>query len=262
MIRLPQDYQIVIPARFSSTRYPGKPLALIEGIPMVVHVALNCLEIADRDQVIVATDDERISKIVESYEIRCVETSKNHLTGTDRVSEVSKNSSRKSFINVQGDEPLVSGKDILKVVKLFESHKKRIIATGYCDYEINFNEDSKTVPKLVTTEDNKLLYVSRLNIPFDYDSYKNNLPTRMVAKRQVCIYVFPAETLKKYSDRSKRTYLEGLEDIEILRFLELGEVVRVVKVNDSRAVDTPEDLEAVKKLIAIRNKYISRKLRF
>lgn len=249
MARLPEDYQIVIPARFSSTRYPGKPLALIEGVPMVVHVALNCLEIADRNQVIVATDDNRISKVVESYNIRCVETSKNHLTGTDRVGEVSKNSPRKFFINVQGDEPLVSGEDILKVVKLFESHGKRIIATGYCDYEIRFNEDSKTVPKIVTTEDNQLLYVSRLNIPFDYDSYKKNLSTGIVARRQVCIYVFAAESLKKYSERPKKTYLESLEDIEILRFLELGEEVRVVKVNDSRAVDTPEDLEAIKKLI-------------
>ena len=244
---LPEDFIILIPARYSSSRFPGKPLQEINGIPMVVLVARNCLEIAKHhDQVVVVTDDERIQNSVKSFGINSIKTTGEHLTGTDRIAEIAANSDFKNFINVQGDEPMVSGIDVLKVVELYMRFAGKVITCGYCNFQQDARLESLTIPKLVMSEGNKLIYASRMNVPANHKELKTGKSTISTFARQVCIYAFSKQDLLAYANYGKRTPLENQEDIEILRFIELGLEVRLCEVKNTIAVDTPEDLELVR----------------
>ena len=170
-------------------------------------------------------------------------TSSNCLTGTDRVAEVAKIIDADIYINVQGDEPLINPQDIKSVIDEGIKYPKKII-NCMCPIKNENDFFNANVPKVVFAPNGELLYMSRAAIP------ANKTLTFLEAFKQVCIYSFPKEALLNYAAVSSKTNLESIEDIEILRFLELGYKVHMIKVSDSSiAVDTPEDLSRVKKIL-------------
>lgn len=237
------NYIVVIPARYKSTRFPGKPLTEIAGKSMLLRTYEQCIKAVDRSIVYVATEDQRIVDHCDSFGIQVVLTSDKCLTGTDRIAEVSKQIKANYYINVQGDEPLFNPEDIKKIVDLLPKFSGEIL-NGYCAIRDLRQYESVSVPKVVFRPDGKLLYMSRSPIP------GNKLSKFVKAWRQVCIYAFPYEALQTFASCTDKTRLEAEEDIEILRFLELGYEVRMIELSEeSIAIDNPEDVEDVLKKI-------------
>ncbi len=242
-----KDYIVVVPARYSSKRLPGKPLKIISGIPMIIRTCLMCLKVIDKSRLIVASDDRRIINCCKKYEIKAMITSKKCKTGTDRVAEVAKKIKVKNYINVQGDEPLFNHLDLKKIIKYTKNNKKVLL--GYTSISNKKDFNNKNVPKVVFDNKENLLYASRSPIP----SKKNFGISK--SWRQVLVYSFPRKKLLKFGNEKKKSYLESLEDIEILRFLELGESVKLIKMSKkSHPVDTRQDLKYVRKVIQKREK--------
>ncbi len=234
----------VIPARYQSSRFPGKPLVLISGLPLVVHVFKKVEQVFDRSQIFVATDDERIQRKCLEFGIQVRMTSNQCLTGTDRVYEAIQPLAEETIISVQGDEPLVHPDDIRTVVRAKEKHNEYII-NAMCAIDDRKDIESPNVPKVVVNEMDDLVYMSRAPIPF--------LKARNVKVsyfRQVCIYGFNRGQLKSFCERGCKSAIEEPEDIEILRFLDLGIGIKMVRVKQlSVAVDVPEDVGRVESLL-------------
>ena len=233
------DFLIVIPARYSSSRFPGKPLAMINGKSMIERVWDKCIKVTTKENIIIATDDDRIEEHCKQKQMNSIRTSSNCLTGTDRIAEVAMQIKADFYINVQGDEPLIEPADInLIIEKYMESPGK-----CYCGMSKITNEEdfyNPNIPKVVSSSCNKLIYISRAAIP---TTKKLDM---IEAKKQVCIYAFTKDSLKEYGLNSKKEENENIEDIEILRLIERGYEVEMVEVSDSSiAVDTPEDLKRV-----------------
>jgi len=226
---------VVIPARYKSSRFPGKPLAKINGKEMILHVAEKAEISVGKDNVYIATENEDIAHIVRKFGYHVIITSDNCLTGTDRVAEAAKEIDADIFINVQGDEPMIDPEDIKNVIKLKKENPSYVIN---CMSKLHPDEDinDKKIPKIICDLKNNLLYCSRSAIPGN----KNTLSD--IAKKQVCIYGFNKEQLYEFTDIQK-TPLEQQEDIEIIRCLEKGMKVKMVDVDKvSYAVDYPEDI--------------------
>ena len=239
----PPKVSAVIPARFQSSRYPGKPLVEILGVPLVVRVANNCIEALGRENTWVATDDERIAKLCRDNDIQSVVTSSRHPTGTDRVAEATELLGLDLVINLQGDEPLVASVDIEKIAeRLAENPSKVVLGCAPATLE---EGRRASIPKLVRGFQDRVIYVSRAALPADKSGELNGEGLL----KQVAIYGFSRENLDLFAN-SPRGLAETAEDIEILRFLEIGVPVRAVQFESgSVAVDYPEDvLEVVKEL--------------
>ena len=237
---------VVIPARYKSSRFPGKPLAKIYGKEMILWVCEVAEKSVGSENVYVATENEEIAHLVKNNGYQVVMTSDECLTGTDRVAEASKEIDADIFINIQGDEPLVSADDVNKVIEAKKDNPKHIIN---CMSKLHKDEDPSDVkiPKVVTDKDNDLLYASRGCIPMN----KNGLDPTIVgseAYKQVCIYGFSKEQLDRFHS-DKKTSLESVEDIEIIRFLEKGMRVKMLELNTvSYAVDYPEDIKKIEEI--------------
>lgn len=230
---------IVIPARYKSTRFPGKPLATIAGKSLLYRVWLRCVSAHGSENVVVATDSEQITAHCEQYGMRWILTPESCLTGTDRVAAAAELIKADFYINVQGDEPLVEPSDIRKVIDAGRERPHHI-SNAYCGIGNESDYYSQSVPKVVFRPDGRLLYMSRAPIP-GHKEYKFTQ-----AWKQVCIYGFPPEALSEFTLRNNKTRLEEEEDIEILRFLELGYEVQMIPVSKSSiAVDFPEDVARV-----------------
>ena len=237
---------VLIPARYKSSRFPGKPLVDICGKTMIQRVYEQCVSAVGSQNVYVATDSDDIESSVKGFSGNVIKTSENCLTGTDRIAEANKALDYDFVVNVQGDEPLVKSEDIKKV---FDSMKEDIsnIINCYCDIDKNEIQMS-SIPKVVISESGKLIYMSRSGIPFD-----KNLKSNAMYK-QVCIYGFSKFHLEKFMAHPYKSSNESIEDIEILRFLEMDIPVQMIKVEKgSIAVDTPDDLERIKKIFTERN---------
>lgn len=237
---------VVIPARYQSSRLPGKPLIDLKGKSLLQRTYEQCLKAIDKEFIYVATDDKRIKKHCEDLKIRVVMTSNTCLTGTDRIAEFSKSIEADMYINVQGDEPLINPSDIINVINFSRKHPTEII-NGYASITDENQYKSLTIPKVVFRPDGRLLYMSRFPIP------GNKEGMFVESWRQICVYAFPKKALIEFTAQSKKTVLENHEDIEILRFLELGFDVRMIELsNESIAVDTPEDvINVINKLKSI-----------
>ena len=240
---------VIIPARFSSSRLPGKPLVKLLGKSMILWVAEVSSKAVGNKNVYIATDDERIYKTVQSAGFSAIMTSNNALTGTDRVAEASKALDYDIFINVQGDEPLIDYNDINKCIDLKSKYPDYVI-NGFSKINGIENPSSINIPKVVTNEKNFMLYMSRKLIP----GYKSNLNKPISFKKQVCIYGFNSQELEEYFNYGKKSLLESYEDIEILRFLEFDKKILMYECKDnSYAVDIPEDVTKVENLLKKRN---------
>lgn len=238
-------YIIVIPARLKSSRFPAKPLADILGKSLIQRTYEQCVKATDKENIYVATDSIEIEQHCQEHGMNVVMTSEHCLTGTDRVAEVAEQIEADVYLNVQGDEPLIDPKDIQKVISLTEENPDCII-NGYAAIGDEDTWRSLSVPKVVVSEDHELLYMSRTPIP------GNKSNTFIKGWRQVCVYAFPKSALKLFSARQHKSELEEIEDLEILRFLEMGLKVKMVELSaNSIAVDHPEDvIKVIKRLKA------------
>ena len=243
---------IVIPARLKSSRFPEKPIKKILGIPMIIRVARICEKIIKRDNIIIATDSNKILRLVEEYKFKGMLTSKNCLTGTDRVSEIASKVHANIYVNVQGDEPLILPKDIKKIIEAKIKNKNKVIC-GYSEISNDINPKSNSIPKVVMNEKNELIYISRSLIP----GSKKKLTKY---NKQVCIYAFNKEELNLFINFKRKSKIEYLEDIEILRFYEFNKKILMVKTSgNSIAVDYPSDIKKVEKKLLKNDKKIRNK---
>ncbi|UAM96628.1 3-deoxy-manno-octulosonate cytidylyltransferase [Polaribacter litorisediminis] len=235
------DYVIVIPARYASSRLPGKPLIDLNGQSVLERTYRQCQKAVQTEKIIVATDDQRIEAHCKAKGMQVMMTSKNCLTGTDRVAEVAEQIEADYYINVQGDEPLMNPQDIRDTIEATQKYQGDII-NGYALITEESQFRSLSIPKLVFRPDGRLLYMSRSPIP------GNKCEEFKMAWRQICIYAFTKPALQAFVAENTKTPLEAEEDIEILRFLELGYEVRMIPLSkDSIAIDLPEDVERVLK---------------
>lgn len=236
------DFGIIIPARFKSSRFPGKPLVKLNGREMILHVADVASDAIEGVPVYVATDDRRIGDLCEANKFQVVYTSEHCLTGTDRVAEAVRKLGLKGAVNVQGDEPMVSPEDIRKVYAKFLHFSCEYVVNGVGEIRTVDSWVSSSVPKVVFDAQSKIKYMSRSPIPGSKSQKMTD------AYRQVCIYAFSLRHLDLFSSVTGKTRLEEIEDIEILRFLELGQEVLACEVSSaSLAIDHPEDVTIVEK---------------
>jgi 3-deoxy-manno-octulosonate cytidylyltransferase (CMP-KDO synthetase) len=244
----------VIPARYGSTRFEGKPLVDILGKPMIQHVYEGVCQSKLIDQVIVATDDQRILEVVQAFGGRGAMTSPDHFTGTDRVAELARKLRSEIIVNVQGDEPLIKGTIIDKAIRPLLRDNNLPMATLMTRIEEVKDWLNPHIVKVVADQQGFALYFSRSPIPFPRDlqidrlasnpfGTKRPLPNRIF--KHIGVYVFQREFLLKFS-KMKPTPLEKLEKLEQLRALENGYRIKVTSVNyEPLCVDTPEDLQKV-----------------
>lgn len=238
---------IIIPARYKSSRFPGKPLVNLVGKPMILWVAELSARAIGKDNVYVATDDRRIADVVQQAGFSAVMTSDSALTGTDRLAEAAQQIEADIYINVQGDEPLVEPADILKVLdKKVECPE--VIVNAYCWLSEDENPDSVNTPKVITNEQDRLIYMSRKALP----GYKDAKNAPLGYKKQVCIYAFTKEELMAFQAFDRKSGLEACEDIEVLRFLEMDKLIFMVEsTGGSLAVDIPDDVAPVEAAIKL-----------
>ncbi len=233
----------IIPARYQSSRFEGKPLADILGKPMIWWVYQQAIKVKYLDEVYVATDDVRIEKACKDNNINVIMTSSEHKTGTDRIGEVARKIKADLYVNIQGDEPMIEPETISKAIIPFLENKNLQVSNLMTKIKDPVDVVNFTVPKVITNKDNIGIYLTRSTTPYpkgsiDYSYYK-----------QVCVYGFTPEALEFYCN-NPRGKIEQIEDIEILRFIEAGYKVQYIEVDsDTVAVDTKKDLEKVRFLM-------------
>lgn len=235
----------VIPARFKSSRFPGKPLCQLLNKPMIIWVCQIVEKALGLENTYVATDDVRIKDVVENYGYKVILTSDSCLTGTDRLAEVSLSVDADIYLNIQGDEPLLDYNDIVKILEVKKLNMSSVIngMTNITDYEDPMNIN---IPKVLTNKDNDLIYMSRLPIP----GIKAIREDKPIYKKQVCIYAFTKEELFEFASFNKKAEFEDYEDIEILRFFDLKRPIKMVETKSaSLAIDVPEDVEKVEAIL-------------
>lgn len=241
---------VIIPARFASSRFPGKPLVLLKNKPMVIWVAERSASAVGKDNVYIATDDKKIADVAANYGFQFLMTSPGCLTGTDRVAEASLQINYDIIVNVQGDEPLVSPDDIINAILLKEKNPSFVVNgfTVISDYE---DPESTNIPKLVVNESSTLIYMSRSLVP----GTKQSVQKSNIFLKQVCIYAFSSKDLLLFSSFGRKSNLEACEDIEILRFFDLNRQVLMFECSSgSLAVDVPEDVSAVEAQLSLIDK--------
>jgi len=235
----------VIPARYQSTRFEGKPLALIAGKPMIQRVYEQVKKCSDISDIIVATDDQRIQATAEAFGATVVMTSSDHESGTDRIAEAVKNFDCDIVVNVQGDEPLIEPETIEGVIRPFFNDKTVEMTTSSAVLQEKEEIIDPNCVKVVTDLNNFALYFSRSAIPFDRDDANPEGAWRL----HLGIYGYRKETLLRYS-RLSPTPLERLEKLEQLRALENGIKIFVAQTPyRSIGVDRPEDVQKVEGLL-------------
>ncbi|MCB9218370.1 MAG: 3-deoxy-manno-octulosonate cytidylyltransferase [Ignavibacteriales bacterium] len=235
----------VIPARYSSSRFPGKVLASLNGKPMIQWVYENAAKSEFLDQLFVAVDDEKVKHAVENFGGKAVMTKINHQSGTDRIAEAVENIDADIIVNVQGDQPLFDATMIDEAVEpmikdasiLMSTIKTKISEEDY---------DDPAVVKVVTDENDYALYFSRSLIPFSRDKKKHDV------FEHVGLYAYRKDFLIKVA-QMPQSNLEKIEMLEQLRVMEKGYKIKVIETKSERSrgvsVDTLEDLEKVEKLI-------------
>ena len=239
---------IIIPARYASSRYPGKPLAKINGKELILWVNAIAEKTVGKKHTYVATDSIKISDFLKKKKINTILTSPECLTGTDRVAESSRHLNYEIFVNLQGDEPLVKTKDIKKIIKLKKKFFNYVIC-GYTNLSKEENVKNINIPKVIFNKKKKLIYMSRLPIPghknfFKKKNYKINY------FKQVCIYAFNKLELKKFYNTKKKSNIEKTEDIELLRFFDLDTDIMMVKTSSSSmAVDVKTDIKKIERYL-------------
>jgi 3-deoxy-manno-octulosonate cytidylyltransferase (CMP-KDO synthetase) len=252
----PPVFTVLIPARWASTRLPGKPLADIAGKPMVVRVAERALA-SGAERVVIATDDRRIAEGAAAHGIAAVLTRADHATGTDRLAEAAQQlelSARDIVVNVQGDEPLLEAALIRRIAAVLAASPDAAIATAchpITDLQEAFNPN---VVKVTLDRRNYALYFSRATIPWARDAFAlpvRALPSALPLYRHYGLYAYRVDFLERYPTLASAP-IERFEALEQLRALWHGYriVVEITTGTPAPGVDTPADLERVRALYA------------
>ncbi len=244
---------IVIPARFASSRLPGKPLLEIHGRPMILRVVDQAKKVAGFDDLCVATDDERIAEVCRAEGIDVVLTHADHPSGTDRLSEVARIkgwASEDIVVNVQGDEPLLPAQLVQQVAQLLESQPESSMST-LCEPIHSLEEFKRdSIVKVVMSKYNQALYFSRATIPYDRDGAQQEVQSlHPQAYRHLGLYAYRVNLLQEYVSWDMGV-LEQLESLEQLRVLENGHriAIAVAEANLPPGVDTQADLDRLNEM--------------
>ena len=238
----------IIPARYGSSRFPGKPLALIAGKPLIQHVVERCQDAGSLSEVIVATDDTRIWEVAQGF-CRAEMTASNHPSGSDRIAEVAARCECDAVVNIQGDEPLIDPTVIDAVARALQGTEMSTAATAIQDPH---EYDNPNVVKVVVNAAGRALYFSRRTIPYLRDAASRSVSEQLAAfpfLKHLGIYGYRRETLLRLV-QFPVSPLESAEKLEQLRALDNGIDIAVVRVNyDSVGVDVPGDLARVERLL-------------
>jgi 3-deoxy-manno-octulosonate cytidylyltransferase (CMP-KDO synthetase) len=238
---------VVIPARYGSSRLPGKPLVSLGGKPMIQRVYERAKLAKRVNRVIVATDDDRIVKAVQEFGGEARMTRHDHRTGTERVAEVAAHENGDVFVNVQGDEPLLDPAAVETVVGALLDEPQVAIATVATPIKTPGDIMDPNVCKVVLDFDENALYFSRAPIPWVRDT-AGHVQARHL--KHLGLYVFRRDALLEYPTLPQGD-LERIEQLEQLRWLENGWKIRVAEVeHDAVSVDVPDDVARVEKLLA------------
>jgi len=240
---------VIIPARYASSRFPGKPLVMIHDKPMIQWVYENSKKAKSVSDVYVATDDERIEQVVKNFGGKVIMTSSNHQTGTDRIQEASSklDSEFDVLINVQGDEPYVDPEHIDLLIESFRD-KNVNIATLIKPYSSKDDVFDENKIRVVIDKNGRALYFSRAAIPFVKNILKEEWTNKASFYQHIGMYAYRPKTLEEISSLSPSN-LELAESLEQLRWLENGyEIQTVLTETEGFSIDTPEDLERLLKL--------------
>jgi 3-deoxy-manno-octulosonate cytidylyltransferase (CMP-KDO synthetase) len=246
-------FYVVIPARYASTRLPGKPLLDIAGKPMVVWVTERA-KASGAQQVVVATDDQRILEVTQQLGYQAVMTRADHASGTDRIAEVAQHedwSEDAIVVNVQGDEPLIEASLIVEVANALANSKDAVMATACHAIHNQADFINPNIVKVVLDAASNALYFSRAPIPFPRDSFADaTLPPELPVYRHIGIYAYRTKFLKAYA-HLKPALIEQFESLEQLRVLYHGYKIAVAVTQHAPAagVDTQEDLDKVRNLM-------------
>ncbi len=236
---------VVIPARFQSSRLPGKPLADLAGKPLIVRVVENASRMASTATIIVATDDARILSAVQEAGY-CAEMTGNHATGTDRIGEVAARHSADIILNLQGDEPLLNAADVDSLLEIMVADESIDIGTLAHPFTPADDWNDPNTVKVIVDQRQRALYFSRAPIPGNFPGGQIQGPA--LARRHVGIYAFRRKALERFL-ALERTPLELSEGLEQLRALENGMQINVMEISQAPVgVDTPEDLEKVRRM--------------
>ncbi len=248
-------FRVVIPARHASTRLPGKPLALLAGTPMILHVH-RLAQLSGASEVIIATDDERIRATCESAGADAVLTRPDHASGTDRIAEIAASrgwAASDIVVNVQGDEPLLPPALVSQAAALLVANPGAAIATLATPISTDEEYRDPNVVKVVSRDDGQALYFSRAPIPWDRDGGNAKAPgeeRHRQVRRHLGIYAYRVAALLKLA-ATPETSLERRERLEQLRALQTGLVIVVADAAESPGpgVDTADDLARVESLM-------------
>jgi len=242
----------IIPARYASTRFPGKPLALIAGKPLIQHVVERCLQARSLGEIIVATDDQRIADIARKF-CRVEMTREDHPSGSDRIAEVVSRTDCDAVANIQGDEPLIDPVVVDAVAAALVGDEMSTAATPIrnpAEY------DNPNVVKVVVNAAGRALYFSRRTIPYLREAASRSANEQLAAfpfLKHLGIYGYRRETLLRLV-KFPMSPLEQAEKLEQLRALENGIQIAVVKVDyDSVGVDVPDDVVRVEQLLKVKS---------
>lgn len=250
----------IIPARISSTRLPEKPLISIGSKPIIQWVYENVSKSRYLSNTIVATDSEKIKKVIDDFGGNCVITSPDHKSGTDRVAEVAKKLDADIILNVQGDEPFITNEVIDVLLKLMlkdQTIEMASLKTNITDIRDFFNP---SVVKVICDRFDRAIYFSRAPIPYFRDEFQiykktGKLDTQKISEicsktyKHIGIYCYRWDFLMKFT-KMKTTFLEEVEKLEQLRAIENNVIIKVPTVNyNGFGIDTPEDLERARKIL-------------
>ncbi len=246
----------LIPARLSSERLKNKPLQLVCGKPLCLHVADSLITTEIFDEIVVATDSEQVVDLFKGHQAKVVMTDKNHPSGTDRIYEVVKNQNMTELdlkqtviFNIQGDEPLLYKDDLLALKKVMNNGAQMASLYESLDFE---DLDNINKVKVLINDRSEAIYFSRKSIPFSrvtLEDSKLGLDTRYIGKH-IGLYAYTASVLKDLCEQPEG-YFEAHEKLEQLRALEMSIKIKMcVTQNSYMGVDTPEDLEKINKLLS------------
>ncbi len=238
----------VIPARYASTRFPGKPLALIDGVEMIVHVARRAAQARSVDRVVVATDHEAIRDVATRAGFEAVMTRDDHTSGTDRVAEAARAIEADVVVNVQGDEPILDGANIDAALAPFAADANLLMGSLKTPLRDAVDLWNPNCAKVVADADDFAIYFSRSPIPFVRDAMGDDTARAWrrefdgVFFKHIGLYVYRADFLQRFAAMPP-SRLERIEKLEQLRAIEAGIRIKVPTVeSDSFGVDTPADL--------------------
>ncbi|KGA96906.1 3-deoxy-manno-octulosonate cytidylyltransferase [Alkalihalobacillus alcalophilus ATCC 27647 = CGMCC 1.3604] len=232
----------VIPARYGSTRFPGKPLALINGKPMIQRVYEQVCKSKELAMVVVATDHDQIKKAVEDFGGTAIMTRADHQTGSDRIAEVAKKIAADFYVNIQGDEPLIQAELIDALMQTAKASPEAVV-TAKTVIKEETDILNPNVVKVVTGENAQALYFSRSAVPY------NRSGVNQIYYKHLGLYGYPRNVLKRFV-QLPASELEKAEVLEQLRLIENGYVIKVIETEyEAIGVDTPEDIKKVEQLL-------------